>query len=233
MGAGYKLALARELSMVSPELGIELKYMEKKTTVAELLTARKQAAAAWTAADKAYKAAVAEETVAVAVVEMATNKGEVELQLVGPLAEIEAHKKELQMRAGVYLMCCSVCGCVLYVGQSYNLYGRIREHAFSSPYGAVDIVIGEVLNPDGKKKWETLCAHLKAAAAPPCEEIAARLTLHVSILLNKADRDITEQRLFMKHPNCFGNNERVWRDKAEVEFFREYKRRKARQSSAV
>lgn len=112
-------------------------------------------------------------------------EGELMLRNLGTLAEAANHT-DLKNKAGVYLMRCAGCSKAVCIGKSKEVLVRLITHAYVPPYGAVDLVIGEVLRPDRRDKWSQLCEHLKAVSSRTRVDVSRALKVEVSIPDNPA-----------------------------------------------
>ncbi len=130
-------------------------------------------------------------------------------QSLGNLLEV-ANCTHLKNTSGVYRLRCTQCSSVLYVGKARKLIVRLLQHTFCPPYGAVDIVLGEVLNANGRKKWEQLCEHLKKLSRTTRVEVARGLLVDVVVPENPAEIGILEKRLLSESAATFGNGRRIW-----------------------
>lgn len=113
----------------------------------------------------------------------------------------------LRKKPGVYLLRCRECGHVLYIGQAADLRARLAGHAFVSPYGAVDIVYGDVLLPGARDRF---CPHLREARKQPRPEVVRFLLAEIEIIYEAIQRERREAELFGRFPSAYGNRARIW-----------------------
>jgi hypothetical protein len=132
-----------------------------------------------------------------------------QMRQLGSLLEAAKHT-DLKNKSGVYRLRCAQCSLVLYVGQAKELLVRLIQHAFCPPYGAVDLVLGEVLNAAGRDRWSRLCDHLKRLSRQTRLEIARGLLVDVLVPEDPSDISAIESRLLAESAAVFGAGGRTW-----------------------